>query len=334
MNDYLITGGLGFIGSHLVQELLKDANNRVWIVDDGTNAAWNPRKGRIDYEVQVRDLLVQLMGGYEVVNDDRNPSLVCISGDCAHSNVLDRIRAGHFHAVFHLAADASVAKSIEEPLTTLERNVVKSLQIAKACAEGNTRLIFSSSAAVYGHLDAAIPIQESVAMFPTNPYGLSKMTCENWFKAYKKLYGLDYVVLRYFNVYGPRQLGGSPYAGVIGNWIQALWYKKPLVVYGDGTQTRDFIYVGDVVHANISALREDLRFRTFNICSEKRHSLNDIIDALREASAGTLQVKFEEARKEVKDSIGSNTRAAVALDWKPSVTFREGLNNTLLWRGL
>ena len=334
MTDYLITGGLGFIGSHLAESLLRMENTRVWIIDDGENASWNPRKGRIDYGEQARDLLVQIMGGYDINNDSRNPRLICISGDCAHRNVLNRIRAGHFGAVFHLAADVSVAKSIEEPLGTLEQNTVKTLKIAKACADGHTRLVFSSSAAVYGDIDETIPILECVAKNPANPYGLSKSTCEDWFKTYEALYGLDYVCLRYFNVFGPRQLGGSPYAGVIGNWIQALWYKKPLIVYGDGNQTRDFIYVEDVVNANISSLNTNINAKTFNICSGVRYSLNDIIDILREDSYGTFQVKYEAARQEVKNSVGSNTRALVSLEWKPTITFREGLNKTLEWRGL
>ena len=148
MKDYLVTGGLGFIGSHLVQALLRLTNTRVWIVDDGENASWNPRKGRVDYNDKVRDLLVQIMGGYEVEDDNKNPELICISGDCAHKNILDRIRAGHFQGVFHLAANVSVAKSIEEPIVTLDQNVKKTLLIAKACADGQTRLVFSSSAAV------------------------------------------------------------------------------------------------------------------------------------------------------------------------------------------
>lgn len=335
MKDYLVTGGLGFIGSHLVEALFrKDPEARVWIIDDGENASWNPRKGRLDYDEYVRDLLVQIMGGYDVHDDSRNPQLIHIAGDCAHRNVLNKIRAGHFRAVFHLAANVSVAKSIEEPLVTLEQNTVKTLKIAKACAQGHTKLIFSSSASVYGNLDDVVPIKECWAMYPTNPYGLSKMTCENWFKTYEDLYGLDYVVLRYFNVYGPRQLGGSPYAGVIGNWIQALWYKKPAIIYGDGQQTRDFVYVDDVVKANIAALKHESKFKTFNVCTEKRHSLNEVINILREDSYGTFLVKYEDARIEVKDSIGSNTRACVALNWKPSITLREGLNKTLRWRGL
>tara|TARA_Y100001938_G_scaffold131054_1_gene187676 strand:- start:859 stop:1863 length:1005 start_codon:yes stop_codon:yes gene_type:complete len=334
MRDYLVTGGFGFIGSHLVEALLKLEDTRVWIIDDGENASWNPRKGRIDYEEQARDLLVQIMGGYDIDNDTRNPRLICISGDCAHRNVLDRIRAGHFRAVFHLAANVSVAKSIEEPMVTLEQNTLKTLKIAKACAQGHTRLVFSSSAAVYGSLDGCMPIQESVSLDPENPYGLSKMTCENWFKVYRKLYDLDYVALRYFNVYGPRQLGGSPYAGVIGNWVQALHYKKPLIIYGDGEQTRDFIFVGDVVSANIAALRKDLKFRVFNVCSENKISLNKIVDSLRSTLDESFEVKYEPAREEVRDSIGSNHRAKSTLGWEPSVTFQEGLDNTLRWRGL
>ena len=144
MNEYLVTGGLGFIGSHLVEELLKDDNNRVWIIDDGSNACWNPRKGRLDYDSYSRDLLVQLMGGYEVTDDPRNPRLVCISGDCAHSNILDLIRHARFSCVFHLAGSCSVVGSINEPLDYLEQNSVKTLKIAKACAEGQTRLVFLS----------------------------------------------------------------------------------------------------------------------------------------------------------------------------------------------
>ena len=183
MNNYLVTGGLGFIGSHLVEHLLRKDNTRVWIIDDGSNPAWNPRKGRIDYDVQVRDLLVQLMGGYEVDSDIRNPRLVIISGDFAHTNVLTRIRAGHFRCVFHLAASTSVVKSIENPLDVLDKNVAKTLSVAQACAEGKTRLIFSSSAAVYGDNDSTEPILEDANLDPTNPYGLSKLTCEQWFKA-------------------------------------------------------------------------------------------------------------------------------------------------------
>ena len=336
MNEYLVTGGLGFIGSHLVEELLQDENNRVWIVDDGTNAAWNPRKGRLDYDAQARDLLVQLMGGYEVTDDPRNPRLVCISGDCAHSSILDLIRHARFSGVFHLAGSCSVVGSINEPLDYLEQNTVKTLKIAKACAEGQTRLVFSSSAAVYGNLDSAVPIGESAAMFPANPYGATKMTVENWFRVYKNLYGLDYVNLRYFNVYGPRQRAGSPYAGAIANWVHSIWMKKPLIVYGDGEQTRDFVHVSDVVKANVNAIAASTnRFHTYNIATEKRTSLNTIIEMLEQMCCQKFTVKYDNERNgDVKDSIGDNARAKAALDWEPGTTLRDGLLSLLLWRGI
>lgn len=336
MRNYLVTGGLGFIGSHLVETLMQDENNRVWIIDDGTNATWNPRRGRIDYDDYVRDLLVQLMASYEVEHDSRNPRLVIVSGDCAHSNILDKIRAGHFCTVYHLAADVSVTKSIEEPMTTLERNVAKTLKIAQACGVGKTRLVFSSSAAVYGRVDIRLPIKEEHTTRPTNPYGLSKLTCENWFETYRDLYDLDYVALRYFNAFGERQQGGSPYAGVIGNWMQAMHFKKPLVVYGDGEQTRDFIHVSDIVRANIKASTvPTTEFRVYNICSEGDVSLNQILSYFKECAQESFNVVYEDARQgEVKRCTGSNTRALVGLDWEPSISIWEGLNKTMRWRGV
>ena len=336
MNEYLVTGGLGFIGSHLVEELLKDENNRVWVIDNGQNATWNPRKGRLDYNTQARDLLVQLMGGYEVTDDPRNPRLVCIAGDCAHPNILDLIRNVRFTCVFHLAGSCSIVGSIQNPLEYLEENFAKTLKIARACADGHTRLVFSSSAAVYGKLDSAVPIGESSSMYPTNPYGATKMSSENWFRIYQDLYNLDYVNLRYFNVYGPRQRGGSPYAGAIANWVHSIWMKKPLIVYGDGTQTRDFIHVHDVVKANIKAATSSTtKFNTFNICNEKRTSLNEIIFDLGKIARHKFNVKFQEARDgEVQDSVGNNARAKVALGWEPTINLYEGLQSLLQWRGV
>ena len=335
MNEYLVTGGLGFIGSHLVEELMKDENNRVWIIDDGSNACWNPRRGRVDYDTYSRDLLVQLMAGYEVSDDPRNPRLVCISGDCAHSNILDLIRHARFSCVFHLAGSNSVVGSINEPLDYLEQNLFKTLKIAKACAEGHTRLVFSSSAAVYS--DRTITTaKETSGMAPSNPYGATKMSAENWFKVYRDLYGLDCVVLRYFNVYGPRQRAGSPYSGVIANWIHSLWMKKPLIVYGDGYQSRDFISVSDVVRANVKAIDViNTGFHTYNICSERDTTLNEILSILQEMTRHTFAIKYEDAREgEVKQSVGDNTRALVSLEWEPGINLYEGLEKLLRWRGV
>tara|TARA_R110002153_G_scaffold177019_1_gene330267 strand:+ start:1059 stop:2066 length:1008 start_codon:yes stop_codon:yes gene_type:complete len=334
MNNYLVTGGLGFIGSHLVQKLLQNKDNRVWVIDDGSNTSWNPRKGKINYGEQTRDLLVPLMGGYEVNDDPRIPNLVSISGSCTHHNILDRIRAGRFRAVYHLAADTSVVKSIEDPIQTLDRNVAKTLYIAKACAEGSTRLVFSSSAAVYADAVDDTPIRESSIKSPTSPYGLSKLTCENWLKAYKDIYGLEYVALRYFNAYGERQLGGSPYAGVIGNWIHAAHFDKPIVIYGDGKQSRDFIHVSDIVEANIKAIEVEPN-HVFNICNKKETSLIDVLAILEKEITKPIKTKFENPREgEVRVSVGDNSFAKELLNWSPQVNLAEGIKKTLLWRGI
>lgn len=337
MKEYLVTGGLGFIGSHLVEELLKDENNRVWVVDDSTNAVWNPRRGRLDADGQgqIRDILAPLMGGYEVIDDPRNPRLVCIGGDFAHRNVLDYVRNARFTGVFHLAGHCSVAQSIEMPLDYLEHNFTKTLELAKACAEGRTRMIFSSSAAVYGQLDTATPIIEATKMVPSNPYGATKMSVENWLALYERLYNLDYIALRYFNVYGPRQKGGSPYAGAIGNFVHSLWMNKPLIVYGDGEQTRDWIHVNDVVQANLHAIDcESYGNHSYNICTGTRTSINSIIEALKYAHP-KFKVFYEDARDgEVKHSVGDNTNAKLVLGWKPEITLGAGLMELLAWRGV
>ena len=334
MKEYLVTGGLGFIGSHLVERLLQDENNRVWIIDDGSNACWNPRRGRLDADEHIRELLVQLMGAYEVEHDSRNPRLVCISGDCAHSNILDLIRHARFSCVFHLAGSCSVVGSINEPLDYLEQNLFKTLKIAKACAEGQTRLVFSSSAAVYGNVGSSE--EDDALLKPTNPYGATKYSAENWLRMYRDLYGLDFVSLRYFNAYGPRQRAGSPYSGVIANWVHNIWMSKPCIVYGDGSQTRDFVHVSDIARANVKAIDVPTTgFHTYNICSEKGSSLNDVLNILQELTRHSFAIKYEDARDgEVKHSSGNNTRALVSLEWEPAVRLYEGLESMLRWRGV
>ena len=162
------------------------------------------------------------------------------------------------------------------------------------------------------------------------------MSAEKWFRVYRETYNLDYVVLRYFNVYGPRQRAGSPYAGVIANWVHNLWMKKPLVLYGDGYQTRDFVSVHDVAQANIKAMQlECQEYSTYNICSEKETTLNEVIAIFEQFSRHKFGVKHEDARVgEVKNSVGKNTRATVSLEWEPTVELYEGLERYLRWRGV
>ena len=173
-------------------------------------------------------------------------------------------------------------------------------------------------------------------MVPTNPYGATKMTAENWFRLYRDLYGLDFVNLRYFNVYGPRQRAGSPYAGVIANWAHNLLMMKPLIVYGDGYQTRDFVSVHDVVRANIKAIDVPTTgFDTFNICSGRETVLNEVLSILQEMTRHSFAIKYEDARDgEVNSSVGNNTRALVSLEWEPAIGIYEGIEQLLRWRGV
>lgn len=337
MKEYLVTGGLGFIGSHVVEALLREENTRVWVIDNGSNVAWNPAKGRLDYEEQAREILVQLMGGYEVADDPRTPRLVCIHGDFAHPNILDRIATSRFTGVFHLAGRCSVVESFEDPENFLEENTMKTLRLAKACAEGNTRLIFSSSAAVYGNVGGQKPIEEVSAMSPMNPYGATKMTVENWLKVYEHTYGLQYLSLRYFNVYGPRQQGGTKTSGAIANFIHNTWMEKPITIYGDGNQTRDWVYVTDVARANVLAMTNTRKSGLpINICTKECTSLNDILSLIKGniQNEEALDVSTEMARFEVYDSIGDNLWAYLILEWVPTVTLQEGIRSTLDWRGI
>ena len=332
MKNYLVTGGLGFIGSHLTEELLKDDDVIVWIIDDGSSSTWNPMKGRIG-QTDIRSIMVQLMEGYRFKEDPNNPRLIIISGDCAHRNITTRIRAGMFSGVFHLAADISVTKSIDEPIACLKQNVEKTLQIAKACAEGNTKLVFSSSAAVYGNgIDLAC--HESFQPFPSNPYGMTKLVVENYLRLYSDLYGLEHVCLRYFNVYGERQMGGSPYAGVIGNWMHSLQWDKPLRLDGDGSQIRDFIHVSDVAIANILAMNTSIKVtKNLNVGTGKGVTLKYLYETI---SAGLEhEVKREECRKaDITCSIADIGQAKVYLKWNPEVTLEEGIKRVLKWRGI
>ena len=189
---------------------------------------------------------------------------------------------------------------------------------------------------MYGQLDTSLPVSETTAMNPINPYGASKMSVENWFRIYKDLYGLDYVCLRYFNVYGTRQRAGSPYSGVIANWVHSIWMKKPLVVYGTGEQTRDFVHVKDVARANVKAIHAPTtRFHTYNISNEDKTSLNTILSIFQQIARHKFIVKYEDAREgEVQDSIGNNVRAKVALEWEPDISIYAGLEAMLQWRGV
>ena len=244
-NKVLVTGGLGFIGSHIVDEVIKD--NEVIIID-------NKSTGKI-----------------ENLKYPNHENLTLIENDLNEVN-LDKVLI-NVDYVFHLAAMASVPLSIDNPIKSTNDNLNATIKLLNACRANKVKkIIFSSSSSVYGD-NTNIPLKETEYPLPKSPYAASKASCELYLKTYHEAYGLNYVSLRYFNVFGPKQDKNSQYAAVIPNFISALLEGEKPIIYGDGEQTRDFIYVKDVVKANIKSCECDYNgIRKGDI----KHSLADV----------------------------------------------------------
>ena len=243
--NILITGGLGFIGSHITDELVE--NNNVTIIDNKSTGSVNNLK------------------------DSSHENLEIIIEDL-HSADLDKILFEKDY-VFHLAAMASVPLSVDNPVLCNQVNVDSTVKLLKAAINNNVKkIVFSSSSAVYGQ-NMNMPLKESEPLMPTSPYAASKASCELYLKSFYDSYGLNYTILRYFNVFGPRQDKNSQYAAVIPNFISALLENEPVEIYGDGEQTRDFVYVKDIVAANIKACESDYN-GILNVASGRRISIN------------------------------------------------------------
>tara|TARA_Y100001970_G_scaffold274606_1_gene374660 strand:- start:5235 stop:6230 length:996 start_codon:yes stop_codon:yes gene_type:complete len=317
--NILVTGGLGFIGSHLVKELIT-LDYTVWVVDDFSNSKIEPESF---FKVPVRNLVSALSRFYDVKDDPRKPKIVFLEADFTHSAILERIEDGFFSKVFHLAAKPRVEWSVTNPLDATDENFNKSLDLALACAKGESRLIFSSTSAVYGN-NKNLPTKESDNKKPTNPYGLSKLCVEQYLELFENLYNLDWVALRYFNVYGPGQDGSSPYSTAISAWCTKASNEEPLRKDGDGTQSRDLIYVSDIVSANICVSKADLKEeKIFNVGVGKSYSNNYILSKFFEK--GYTNIEQAPARKGDVKHTQANISALKKLGWNPKVQFEEGL---------
>ena len=251
----LVTGGCGFIGSHLVDLLLKEGFHVV-AVDDLSTGKINNLQGN---------------------NPFSNPNLECRRTDFADFTFLQEIRRGTFDWVFHLAAMASVPYSVEHPVDTNNNNVSKTLALLEACRVGKVKkFVFSSSSAVYGD-SKKVPTPESEPRNPESPYALQKAMVEDYCKLYSKLYGFQSICLRYFNVFGPRQAGSGPYANVISSWCVNGIRNKRIRLDGDGSAQRDFVYVGDVARANLLAAKSEIEFGCYNVGSGNPYSIKHIL---------------------------------------------------------
>lgn len=235
--------------------------------------------------------------------------------------------------MFHLAAIASVPRSVEDPLATHRANVDGTLRVLMAASRaGVRRWVGASSSAVYGD-DPQLPKREEMIPDPASPYGAHKAMLELYARTFWASYGLETVALRYFNVFGPRQDPHSPYTGVMARFIPALLGGQTPVVYGDGDQSRDFVAVRDVVRANLHAARADgVGGRVFNIASGRSRSVNDLLAAIQTAMGTSVEPQYAPPRTgDIRHSVADVSRAESLLGWRPAESFEEGMRRTIAW---
>lgn len=303
MARVLVTGGAGFIGSHLAQALVERGDD-VRVLD-------NFSTGR-------RKNLETLEGQIEI-----------IEGDLRDSSAVKKV-VQNTDLIFHQAAFISVPESIENPRECYAVNVQGTIELLEAArVAGVKRVVLASSAAVYG-ASQQLPLGEDAPVECLSPYAASKLFNESLAKLYTNAYGLPVIALRYFNVYGPRQSPRSAYAAVIPKFIERMKAGQAPTVFGDGKQTRDFIFVGDVVHANLLAsVHKNAPGRVFNICSGKETSLLDLLAVLHNVFPGAPQAEFADPRLgDVLRSVGDPTLAKTDLGFQSQTSLEDGLQMT------
>ena len=309
--NVLVTGGCGFIGSNLVENLLK-LNYNVSVFDNLTS-------NRKDYEGFFKDLNVKLYLGDE--------------GDYSSSNRLSQIRSGEFDAVFHIAAVPRVLFSVENPVYTFKENVSKTIDLIHACIEGNVKkFVFSSSSSVYGGADI-LPTKEDYLKNPKSPYAWQKSSIEDYLKMASSLYNIDSVCLRYFNVFGPGQFGGSAYSTAISAWCHAVKNNTPLRSDGTGEQSRDLCYIDNVVQANILCLETEksLEGRRFNVACGDRTSNNEILEYFKNKFSNIEIINAPFRKGDVMHTQACIQSIQDYLGYQNPVSFWNGLEKTLSW---
>lgn len=305
MATYLVTGGAGFIGSHLVEELLRRGES-VRIADN--------------FSTGVR------------ANIPSNRGVEVFDGDVADEEMAARAVAGCDY-VLHQAAIPSVPRSVAEPMATHRANVDGTLSILVAARDaGVKRVVFAGSSSVYGN-SAVLPKREDMRPSPLTPYALQKLVSEQYCQMFTALYGLETVTTRYFNVFGPRQQPGSPYSGVISLFIEALASGRRPIIHGDGRQTRDFTYVGDVVQGVLAACTAPgVAGEVLNVAVGGRISLLELVRTLQVLLKTDLEPEFSNAREgDVRDSQADIVKARQKLGFEPKTPLDEGLRHTVAW---
>jgi UDP-glucose 4-epimerase len=296
----LVTGGCGFIGSHLVEALAKKGY-KIRILDDMST-------GKLDN-----------------IKSFSSPDIEILVGNVADFKTVEAAVTGCTY-VFHEAAIASVPKSVDDPIGTGRINYGGTLNVLEAARnQGVRRVVFAGSAAVYGD-EPTIPKTESMSTNPLTPYGIDKLASELMGHCYARTFGLEFVCLRYFNVFGSRQDPSNPYSGVISIFGDRLQQKVSPTIYGDGLQTRDFIHVSDVVQANLLAMEHPAASgKTFNVGRGSATSLLQIVALLNELTGTNLQSIHQPARSgDIRHSL-ADISALQSLGWSPIISMQEGL---------
>ena len=301
----LVTGGAGFIGSHLVEALV-GRGDRVRVLDDFSTGSW--------------ENLAPFADAIEVVEGDvvDLPTVLSAMKDVTY--------------VLHQAAIASVERSIRDPIQIHKVNVEGTLNVLMAARDsGVERLVFASSAAVYGDADR-LPLREDTPSRSLSPYAASKVAGEAYVRSFAAAFALPATILRYFNVYGPRQDPASPYSGVITLFVAAMKRGESPTIFGDGHQTRDFVYVGDLVRSNLLACSTlDAVGKTLNIASGRQISITRLSETLGTVIGLRLKPRFAPPRLEVRHSQADVSQARRVLGWRPEVDLDAGLAHTAAW---
>ena len=305
MAIYLVTGGAGFIGSHLSEELV--------------------RRG---HTVRVADSLITGKRS----NLNHIPGVEFVEGDLAEMEFATRVVTGCDY-VLHQAAIPSVPRSVKDPITSNRANVDATLNVLVAARDaGVRRLVFAGSSSAYGDTPT-LPKHEDMPTNPLSPYALQKVVGEQYLQMFTKLYGLETVSIRYFNVFGPRQDPSSPYSGVISVFATALLENRPPKIYGDGEQTRDFTYVANVVDGVLRACEATgASGQVINVATGGRISLNELFKEMKKIVGASVNPEYVDPRQgDVRDSQADIRKAKDILGYKPTVSFEEGLKRTIEW---
>ena len=300
----LVTGGAGFVGSHSIERLL-EAGHVVTAFDNLSTGKPSNLDG----------LDVRL-----------------IEGDIRDMETLDETLAEGYDAVLHLAAIVSVPLSVVDPIGSHETNTRGTLNVLEAARRhGIRRVVHASSAAVYGELPP--PLHEEMLLRPLSPYAAHKLQNEIDAGVYSRLYGLETVSLRYFNIFGPRQDPKSPYSGVLSIFIDALAEGRAPTLFGDGLQTRDFVYVGDVAQANVLALTHELSHGIYNVGTGKTTTVLEAFQAIARAIGIDLEPEFGPERSgDIRHSLATISAITQTLGYRPETDFADGIRKTVEWR--